>query len=379
MPRERYIGQQCTSCHELFNKNDDIVVCPDCGSPYHRECYKNEGKCLNVELHEKGTEWQPEKREPIIHNNVSNTASEITHSPVTENNADDRLENVKPADESSGVASYQEEYTKNICPVCGNQNRPNDDFCLKCGYRLEHTQSHVSGTSVKKNVCPVCRLENRENDVFCVRCGAPLDMEKATSHSSVFGMPVIDPNTFKPESNVDGNTLDEYANYIGRNFFSFLHKFLNFSKNGSKFSINFGALLFPGLYFFYRKMNLVGIIVLLISAVLAVPSSIITLVANGVLTSAVVDNAAFEMISVLTSVLSTVLNIACCVLADWFYYRKAKSDIAKIKSELLDENAKKAAIRQKGGTSWMGVLVAATAVVLLAFVSMFIIMAVLMR
>ena len=41
-----YTGK-CFSCGEVFKDGDDIVVCPECGTPYHRECYLKEGKCIN--------------------------------------------------------------------------------------------------------------------------------------------------------------------------------------------------------------------------------------------------------------------------------------------------------------------------------------------
>ncbi len=53
-----YIGEQCFGCGRKFDENDDVVVCPDCGTPYHRECYKQAGECLNRELHESGEGWK---------------------------------------------------------------------------------------------------------------------------------------------------------------------------------------------------------------------------------------------------------------------------------------------------------------------------------
>ena len=52
-----YTGAKCLVCNEVFKDGDDIVVCPECGTPYHRDCYKQAGKCINDELHEKGGSW----------------------------------------------------------------------------------------------------------------------------------------------------------------------------------------------------------------------------------------------------------------------------------------------------------------------------------
>ena len=56
-----YSGQVCLVCKEAFSAEDDIVVCPECGTPYHRHCYREQGKCINTPLHESGGSWQIEK------------------------------------------------------------------------------------------------------------------------------------------------------------------------------------------------------------------------------------------------------------------------------------------------------------------------------
>ena len=54
-----YNGEKCVACGELFSADDDIVVCPQCGSPHHRECYKKDNVCANTVLHETGGKWRP--------------------------------------------------------------------------------------------------------------------------------------------------------------------------------------------------------------------------------------------------------------------------------------------------------------------------------
>ncbi len=41
----------CPACNKNFVENDDVVVCPECGTPHHRECYNLTGKCFNESLH----------------------------------------------------------------------------------------------------------------------------------------------------------------------------------------------------------------------------------------------------------------------------------------------------------------------------------------
>ncbi len=54
-----FTGIKCPVCGRAFTDEDDIVVCPVCGAPYHRECYQEKGQCIFDGLHEKGKEWAP--------------------------------------------------------------------------------------------------------------------------------------------------------------------------------------------------------------------------------------------------------------------------------------------------------------------------------
>ena len=54
----RYIGEQCPVCQKEFTAEDDIVVCPECGTPHHRDCYMLGNRCANEELHAAGEKWK---------------------------------------------------------------------------------------------------------------------------------------------------------------------------------------------------------------------------------------------------------------------------------------------------------------------------------
>ena len=58
-----YENQVCDVCGQTFDKDDDIVVCPDCGTPHHRECWVNRGQCVNHHRHSEGFEWKPAVKE----------------------------------------------------------------------------------------------------------------------------------------------------------------------------------------------------------------------------------------------------------------------------------------------------------------------------
>ena len=58
-----YEGANCLVCGKELHQDEDIVVCPDCGTPYHRGCYQESGKCVNTELHaNNGSWWKQEEK-----------------------------------------------------------------------------------------------------------------------------------------------------------------------------------------------------------------------------------------------------------------------------------------------------------------------------
>ncbi len=50
-----YENNECPVCGKFFEQGEDVVVCPECGTPHHRECYQSHGRCANKKLH--GTEF----------------------------------------------------------------------------------------------------------------------------------------------------------------------------------------------------------------------------------------------------------------------------------------------------------------------------------
>ena len=93
-----YIGSKCPICHEPLKEEDDVVVCPICGAPYHRACYEKAGACIFPDLHETGKNYEPE---------FPKTAAE----------------EVKPP-----------EFT--VCPRCGAKVDPKNAFCPACGAQV---------------------------------------------------------------------------------------------------------------------------------------------------------------------------------------------------------------------------------------------------
>ncbi len=73
----RFLNEKCLVCNEHFKENDDIVVCPECGTPHHRECYKENTKCANHKKHSEDFRWEP----------TFVTLEEVNNTPEKENNS----------------------------------------------------------------------------------------------------------------------------------------------------------------------------------------------------------------------------------------------------------------------------------------------------
>lgn len=89
----KYEKQNCVHCDREFAKNDDVVVCPVCGTPHHRECWAHAGGCGNESLHAQGF--------------VYKNPNQPQNSEKTEK-----------------------------CSFCGNENPTNALLCHKCGADL---------------------------------------------------------------------------------------------------------------------------------------------------------------------------------------------------------------------------------------------------
>lgn len=70
-----YENSVCPVCGKKFEADDDVVTCPECGTPHHRECYKSIGHCINANLHSQNYKYERIK-EPVEAQQQSNTQGE---------------------------------------------------------------------------------------------------------------------------------------------------------------------------------------------------------------------------------------------------------------------------------------------------------------
>ena len=250
----RYTGNLCDGCHEPLLDNEDIVVCPECGTPQHRQCYDKNNQCVNAHLHSEGFSWQ-------------GTVSE------------------KTAAASSTLVNEDNNGQDIVCPNCKQTNPPGTDVCRHCGMKFTMFGINVV-ESLHEQENPDYRPRRKDNNLpeypapFTVGEGevfgnVPTDESKP--EEPIIYKETIDlesPEFFNDDSNIfkgpypaDDYTASIKTNTIGsfvrNNAQTYISKFKAADAKGRN-SFNWAAFFFTPYWFFYRKLYKPGIIMMTI-------------------------------------------------------------------------------------------------------------------
>ena len=328
-----YEGLPCPVCGRHMHEDDDIVVCPDCGTPQHRECWMENGECVNSEKHAEGFVWSSGEK-PVF----------------TERKPD------IPADASR------------ICLNCGSENPADVSVCGRCGAPLAGSEIRLNTDDDGNSRCPYCGMPVEPGDRLCKNCGAPLVLMPRTSFASYAA-----DSGFEEQEIIGGNTAGELSAYVRRNVKRYLPLFKKF-ENGRKISFNFAAFFFGPLWYFFRKMYKFGIIFII---VLAAASPVFATMSNKMIDvmepyqQAMNDRTlsnedAIKMMEELVTAtrkdfaIGSGLMLACnlifAFLADRLYYKKIRDDFEFLKTEAIEPNLQRAMIIRRGGTSLLSAL-----------------------
>ncbi|MBQ5319026.1 MAG: hypothetical protein J6K17_08025 [Oscillospiraceae bacterium] len=302
-----YIGTRCIVCSEKFTSEDDIVVCPECGTPYHRDCYNKEGKCVNDALHKSGGSWKP------------------------------------AYDTGSGNA----EYTAVVCRHCGNVNPPLTLFCKRCGMPSENIRCESDKAAQIFNGVDI----NENPDAY------NQNMNGNTAFNPYF-INFSDPLCgFNPDEDVDGVKMADLGDFVGSNTHYYLPIFKRMKEIERVYSLNFCAMLFPELYFSYRKMPLIALAAWIGRIISQIPQVIVMLTqveGMGALSemaaSIDVTSNAFRGVIMIGYAIFYSLMFILGFNANRFYFRSAVKKIKKVKA-VSDGRDTRGEIVRKGGTS----------------------------
>ncbi|MBQ2848395.1 MAG: DUF2628 domain-containing protein [Clostridia bacterium] len=328
-----YENRLCPYCGKPLKAEDDVVVCPVCATPQHRECWMQNGCCANDSLHASGYIWNGN-------------------------------ENSRPAEETNSSSD------SNICHICGSENPKDALHCGNCGALFGESADN----SQNPKVCAFCGKENDSDARHCKNCGAPL----ASGGQFFNDNPYLAGTGIAPDELIGGIKAGDIALYTQASSKRYLPKFKRFAK-GKKLSFNFAAFFFAPYWFFFRKMYKAGIflIVLFATAALMLSSfsneivthtnSYVNTVNNFDYENATEEEfAAFEkeLEQVSTEMLEKtmkpmlivtgvdlILHLICALIADRLYYKKTRDDMKLIDESVNEPNMRKIMISRRGGLS----------------------------
>ncbi len=233
-----YEGYTCPVCGEKFKETDDIVACPECGAPHHRDCWKAEGHCFYADKHGTDEQWK------------------------------------RPADEVAGQATAQGSSdsaasNKKVCPNCGEHNPEYAEFCAHCGRELP-SNDWSSAPPSYHNPPPQNSYTPPYQSPFQPPVGG-------YGEYMPFHMPTVDPCGGIPkEEDIDGVTAEDLANITGNNSAYYVPRFHKMANGGSKCSWNWPAFLLTPYWLLYRKNYVLGAVLLCLSVARSLITSYLT-------------------------------------------------------------------------------------------------------
>ncbi len=323
-----YEGLPCPVCGRQRHENDDIVVCPDCGTPQHRECWMENGSCANAGKHMQGYVWSAAGKPEPMQN--------------------------EPARQTQGVK---------VCLTCGSENPADASLCGKCGASLGESEVLLNVDDDGNRHCPYCGMIVDSEDKLCKHCGAPLMFVPRSAFN-----PYVEDSGLQENEIIGGNTAGELSRYVRKNVKRYVPLFRQF-ESGRKLSFNFGAFFFGPLWYFFRKIYKFGIVfIIVIAAVSPVFATLGNKMADimepysEAINSRTISEE--EMLKLSQELVNSTkrdfalgfglligCNLIFAFLADRLYYKKITDDLQFLKSEVTDPNIQKAMLTQRGGTS----------------------------
>lgn len=219
-------GLKCGICEKDFEKNDDVVVCPVCGTPMHRSCYKATGHCPAANKHSDGYVFDGFEK-------IKESAKQSSQDGV-------RINKTTKIDTDTD-SQYP-------CPLCGEMNKSGANFCNRCGTRLIKADNKQAESSTEE-LSQVLGIEVKQS------------IPSQLAPDPLAGIPAA----AQFEKDV---TAADMACYIAVNTPYYMRAFDLIKRNANKF--NWSAAVFSGIWFLYRKQYKVGALIFSIETLLFV-------------------------------------------------------------------------------------------------------------
>ena len=284
------IGSICGYCNRPLKETDDIVVCPICGTPHHRECYFQHNACFNESLHDSGFVYE------------------------------------RPVPAQDGTV---------ICSQCGRTLSPECDFCNYCGAPVDKVKTEPL------SVQPVFMLGTR---LFQGQ-SARNDLEE----------------------DLDGIPVKYWVSYIGTNYNYYLNIFKLQDTAKKKTSFTLSAVLFPFLYFLYRRIWGAAVISALTSLILSFPGFVVMYLApQGI--NLGMNIVTLDRLSSVFSILNVFINLGWGIFAAWLYRKRSGTRMKRIKEGSSNEAEFLSKLKDRSGASIASVIIGVTALTMIIFI-----------
>lgn len=358
----RYSGNLCDGCHQPLNDDDDIVVCPLCATPQHRDCYEKNNCCVNSHLHGTDFTWQ----------GSTNLNPVFPDEPQEKQSADELT-----------------------CPRCGMKSPPGTERCPGCGMKFtifgvnvveeiqkEEAQTQQSQQENKPTIPDYQPPFKPEEDECFYAESDETPTDSAESNGSA-ETPSQDSfkGPFPPEDRTFGVKTNTLAAFIRGNAVNYINKFKWMDIRGSR-TFNWAAFFFAPYWFFYRKLIKPGIIFMTVNicaSIIMTPYMNRFLELYQTLLSSDFENMGTQALTELMSQLGElmiplyifigimfIMNLLAGFFANTLYKNHILKYIAM--SENFQTPAEKYAVfAKKGGTSFLFVLIAYFAYMLLSY------------
>lgn len=300
-------GYKCPVCEKTFDKQDDIVVCPECGAPYHRECYMSNSGCVYADRHAEGFTWSGVKEsEPEV---------EATHA----------VETIR-------------------CARCGTENPVTATVCSDCGAYLR-APSYTGDDS---------------------------DIPGASQNNYPPFVEAIDPEQLENEV-IDDIRVGDLKSYLGSSWVFSIPSFYSIGKYGRKLSFNILALLTHGIWFIWKKMYGIGVLILSLMtgiyvfqiAVSDLVEPLVECVDNadtaGIM-AFIEANPALSNAYMFCGILQIAIYAYCALNSNNAHYRHCLRKIKKLRTAHADSDEEyKKSIENAGNSSFAAILIAVLA------------------
>ncbi len=309
----KYQNVDCPICGEPLENGKVIVICPECGAPYHKDCVDKEGKCIFDELHAQKKAWEMPKKE--VH--------------------------------------YTSDEPKR-CSRCGTLNPIDGLFCEVCGNPLNQPK----------------QPPNSNQQTFTGGFQKPLNYMAYDPFTTPFG-------GVNPDEKIDEIPVKDWAVFIGQNTQYFIPKFNDMGQKRKNTTFNFAALLFNGFYFLYRKMYLWGIMLIVVMVGLQIPSILFTIqemAKNMMMTDVIQIPFSMEALAHASNICSAarlVIMVLCGIFTNRLYKFHCENKIRKVQNQVTEHPEYMKTLTKTGGTSAKLIFILVTIYFILSTLSVF--------